>query len=113
VCNDVDADRMVTDEGSRARTTSSTSNGSMEVAWKGTTAAASVSGDRNTQQRPKRGDICPCGSGQRYKKCCYINEKRVKRRQREHSITTGQSMPKEVKRRDSTEMNGDFRILKI
>ena len=116
ICNGVDAELMVTEAESRALTTSN-SNGSIEVTLKDATDAittdASTASNSNTPQKPKKGDLCPCGSGQRYKKCCYLIEKRMKRRQREHSITTGQSMPKEVQRRDSTEMNGDFRVLKI
>ena len=106
-----DADMMVTEEESGTVTTS-TSIGSVEVALRNSADdAASI--DTTTQRKPKKGDACPCGSGHRYKKCCHLKDKLIKRRQREHSITTGQSMSNDVKRRDSTEMNGDFRVLKI
>lgn len=84
-----------------------------------TTAAAPPKPEAN---RFKKNDACPCGSGKRYKKCCWAREKHAARVQQmqsttvvEESSTTSAAAPQEGTKQDDAEvvMSGSFRVLTI
>lgn len=62
----------------------------------------------------KKGDPCPCGSGQKYKKCCLAKEKHSARLRK---LKDKNGREDEVCGGDETgpnfEMNGKFRVLQI
>ena len=43
-------------------------------AEKTSTSDGTVSSTRTVKKKPGRNDLCPCGSGKKYKKCCGIND---------------------------------------
>jgi hypothetical protein len=64
-------------------------------------------------QKPvKKNSPCPCGSGQRYKKCCLAKGKHAARVQK---LRGTQEAEKEQDNKSSQEMHmkGDFRVLQI
>jgi OTU-like cysteine protease/SEC-C motif len=73
--------------------------------------------------RIKKNDACPCGSGQRYKKCCFAREKHARRVQQmqaskglaeEESASARSPLQKDAKEDDAeVVMNGNFRVLTI
>ena len=65
--------------------------------------------------KPKKGDPCPCGSGQKYKKCCLVKEKHAARLQKMKKKEEEVDPAKEdVEQQDANvEMNGKFRVLQI
>jgi hypothetical protein len=67
---------------------------------------------------PKKNDSCPCGSGLRYKKCCWAKEKHLERlkklhggRDEEETTTTTNKLLGD--NNDELTMDGHFRVLKI
>jgi hypothetical protein len=109
---EMDMDRQASPKGFSEASDSTTS-----------TAAASVSDispDNKLQPSDERPSIsktpvkksapCPCGSGERYKKCCSVNEKLASRLGR----VKGNSAEPDVKEdEDEAIMNGNFRIFQI
>jgi hypothetical protein len=62
----------------------------------------------------KKGADCPCGSGLRYRKCCLNADKqRAKNSRRKEHNNNGIINDPIDDNKVPTEMNGDFRVLKI
>jgi hypothetical protein len=60
---------------------------------------------------PKKSAPCPCGSGQKYKKCCLAREKHAKR---VHSMKSKNSTDDESSdTQEEVTMKGNFRVLQI
>lgn len=57
----------------------------------------------------KKSDPCPCGSGQRYKKCCLAKEKHATR----IGKIKAESLETEEKADEEVIMKGNFRVLQI
>jgi OTU-like cysteine protease/SEC-C motif len=77
-------------------------------------------------KRIKKNDACPCGSGTRYKKCCWAREKnaaRVQQLQKSNKILEESSVSAQPETKDGGDddddddaevvMNGNFRVLTI
>lgn len=71
-----------------------------------------------TTKKAKKNDSCPCGSGKKYKKCCFAKEKhaaRVQKLRQDCGFQT-ESNPQNgnsKKLDEGHEMNGQFRVLQI
>ena len=69
------------------------------------------------QHIPKRNDLCSCGSGLRYKKCCLTREKskiRLEKYRQKHGINVVQGDDKDSNNIESTnELDGGFAVLNI
>lgn len=62
--------------------------------------------------RVKKNSACPCGSGIKYKKCCWAKEKHALKLQKLRGNDNGDDNKSEGDDAEH-EMNGDFRVLKI
>ena len=60
---------------------------------------------------PRKNSPCPCGSGKKYKKCCWAQERHQGRLKtmKDNTEDTVEEGPKD----ESFEMNGNFRVLQI
>lgn len=67
--------------------------------------------------KPKRNDQCPCGSGLRYKKCCLVKEKskfRLEKFREKYGIQVDGKSQNEVSiEEDHLEIEGAFAVLNI
>ena len=61
-----------------------------------------------SNNKPRKNDVCPCGSGLRYKKCCLAKEKHQARLK-----ARAGNEPVDEKPEEMPEMSGNFRVLKI
>lgn len=93
-------------------------NGSSEASEStctNSTATASLSdmslsdGIAVSKKAVKKNDTCPCGSGQRYRKCCLAKEKHAKRLGK----MRGDSASEFDENDDEVAMKGNFQVLQI
>jgi len=72
-----------------------------------------------TKPRIKKNNLCPCGSGRKYKKCCFESDKskeRAKQWKAKHGESSEDSTMETVGDKDeevSVSIDGNFRVLKI
>lgn len=60
----------------------------------------------------KKNALCPCGSGLKYKRCCYLGERR-ETRSRKAKGSEDSTVENDKSSDDTFEMNGNFRVLQI
>jgi hypothetical protein len=74
---------------------------------------------RRASRPPTRGSLCPCGSGLKYKKCCFAQEKAKKRTakfvsENHHNAEEGGNSNHKKKNDDTDEdYIGSFRVISI
>jgi SEC-C motif len=61
---------------------------------------------------PKKNDLCPCGSGKKFKRCCWTAARQETRVRKGKGSDDSVSKTQESND-DSFEMNGNFRVLTI
>ena len=72
-----------------------------------------------TKSRIKKNDVCPCGSGRKYKKCCLESDRskqRAKKWNAKHEQQEDTTTMETVSDKDeqvNVSMDGNFRVLKI
>lgn len=64
---------------------------------------------KKTSRGPRKNAPCPCGSGDKYKKCCWAQERHDARLKKMNAVPEDTREPKD----EIIEMNGNFRVLQI
>ena len=72
--------------------------------------------NKTISKGPKKNDVCTCGSGLRYKKCCLAKEKnriRLEKFREKHGIQSNQGCNTQNSEDSISELNGGFVVLNI
>ena len=68
---------------------------------------------KKTLRGPRKNAPCPCGSGSKYKKCCWAKERHEARLTKMKDGTEETTEEDYPKKEEVFEMNGNFRVLQI